>query len=450
VAHRETLNDTQVAVLRWIADGCREGVMDGDAHRISEAALRSRGLVRISGRGRRWTARVTDAGRAYLKEVDGSDPPVPRQANVSVTQQLVDDVIAAGGSLRVPRPGWPRRGEVDWENRAHLAAVYGKVPAGKRLAVTVALPDELQIELVDAAHGAPDAAAPVPVPAKVGRHHPVVRQFRERAERHEVSRAALPRALRILQGLVVEAERRGYRAELAPAREQPRHGRSGWSGSKHGHVLLSVGECTAAVRVTEDGLPSRAHWEYTHRSYSYGPRGRKPVDAAAADRVRGQRDRAAVPEFVTGCGGYGRPAKWADRQSWALDDKLPELLQSLRRAPLSRRSAGGRPSARRRSARARGRRRWSGRASGTPSTCAVRRCAPRSPSGITSSRSAPTATPPRPPTATCPRRPSGSRGRAATPTRTTRCAPRRGRPPPPSPCPPKSCGRVLFVNISGG
>lgn len=74
---------------------------------------------------------------------------------MSVTQQLVDDVIASGGSLRVPRRGWPRRqGEVDWENRARLAAVHGKVPAGKRLAVTVTSPEELQIDLVDAAAGA--------------------------------------------------------------------------------------------------------------------------------------------------------------------------------------------------------------------------------------------------------------------------------------------------------
>jgi hypothetical protein len=32
---------------------------------------------------------------------------------VSVTQQLVDDVIAAGGSLRVPRKSWYAR-DVDY------------------------------------------------------------------------------------------------------------------------------------------------------------------------------------------------------------------------------------------------------------------------------------------------------------------------------------------------
>ena len=86
MAQRKTLNERQVTVLRWIAEGCPSGVMDDEFHRISAAALRSRGLVAISGRGPTWKARITLDGRGYLLEqVDGSDPPVPRQANVSVT-----------------------------------------------------------------------------------------------------------------------------------------------------------------------------------------------------------------------------------------------------------------------------------------------------------------------------------------------------------------------------
>jgi hypothetical protein len=221
-------------------------------------------------------------------------------------------------------------GRVDWENRARLAAVYGKVPAGKRLAVTVASPDELEIELVDAASRTPDATVPVPVPAKVTRYHPVVRQFRERVERHEVSRASLPRALRILQGLVAEAERRGYRAELATGVEEGGYGhRSGWSGSKHDHVVLRVGDCVAAVRVTEEGLPSRAFWEHKHRSYSYGSGGRGRWTLPPLSEYEANASGRLCLELVTGFGGHGRTAKWADRQSRALEDKLPELLHEL-------------------------------------------------------------------------------------------------------------------------
>jgi hypothetical protein len=132
VAQRKTLTENQVSILRWIADGCPEGVMDGDSHRISAAALRSRDLVTTSGRGSTWTAKITPAGREYLARVDGPKPPIPREANVPVTQRLVDDVVAAGGTLRVPRRGWYERDEIDYENRVRLAERFGRVPPGRQ------------------------------------------------------------------------------------------------------------------------------------------------------------------------------------------------------------------------------------------------------------------------------------------------------------------------------
>src|SRR5690242_20337488 len=129
MAHRPTLTEHQIGILRWIAEGCPGGVMDGVSYRISAAALRNRGLVRTSGRGPTWAAAVTDAGRDYLARVDGSDPPLPRQGNGSVTESLVEEVIAAGGMLRVPRPGWYERNGINYDNRARLAERYRKVPA---------------------------------------------------------------------------------------------------------------------------------------------------------------------------------------------------------------------------------------------------------------------------------------------------------------------------------
>src|SRR5690349_14791944 len=110
MAQRTTLNEVQVAVLQWVGEGCPDIGLDGVADRISAGASRSRGLVRPSGRGPPWRATITAAGSDYLQQVDGPNPPLPRQPNVSVTQQLVEDVVAAGGSLRVPRK---RRNEAD-------------------------------------------------------------------------------------------------------------------------------------------------------------------------------------------------------------------------------------------------------------------------------------------------------------------------------------------------
>jgi hypothetical protein len=80
MAQRTTLNDVQVEVLRWISEGCRDGVVaDGVSARISAAALRNRGLVRTSGHGPSWKAKITAAGTEYLQQVDGPHPPLPRQ-----------------------------------------------------------------------------------------------------------------------------------------------------------------------------------------------------------------------------------------------------------------------------------------------------------------------------------------------------------------------------------
>jgi hypothetical protein len=197
VAHRGTLTEQQLSILRWISNGCPTGVMKGYSHRVSAAALRSRGLVSTSGRGRTWTARVTANGSAYLERVESADPPIARQANLSVTEQLVADVVSAGGSLRLPAKRWNDPTAIDYAQRARLAQRHRKVPVGKRLTARH-VGDEIEIVLVDApelAEIAPLVA--IDVPDRVGRYHEVAREYRDAKERHEVSRALLGRATRI-------------------------------------------------------------------------------------------------------------------------------------------------------------------------------------------------------------------------------------------------------------
>ncbi|MDQ3729415.1 MAG: hypothetical protein M3355_07470 [Actinomycetota bacterium] len=326
MAHRTTLNDNQLTVLRWIEQGCPEGVLNDPAHRISAAALRRRGLVATRGRGPSWTANLTDTGREYLERTTRPDPPRPRQPNMSVTQQLVDDVLAAGGSLRVPRKSYYERSGVDYQQRARLAERHGKVPEGKRLVVRLASSEELELALDDLLPGAPRKVTAVSVPDKVGRYHPVVRRLKQQSGRHEVSRAALPRALRILNALVTEAERRGHGVETSIAEERKGYGRSGWSGVRDGHVVLRVTEFSAAVRLSEEGLSSRAHWERKNRYFVHRLEGgsetrRRPL-TEYEQRATGRLVLELVPAYSLHC----RPGKWADRQRWTLEEKLSELL----------------------------------------------------------------------------------------------------------------------------
>ena len=64
------LNAVQVAVLTWIVEGCPDGAYPEDsyAHRITARALRSRGLVEISGHGSSWRAVPTERGRLWPEE----------------------------------------------------------------------------------------------------------------------------------------------------------------------------------------------------------------------------------------------------------------------------------------------------------------------------------------------------------------------------------------------
>jgi hypothetical protein len=315
MAQRKTLTEQQVSLLRWIAEGCPDGVMDGMSHRVSAAALRNRGLVTVSGRGPSWMAKITDAGRAYLAEVDGPKPPVPREANVSVTQHLVNDVIAAGGVLRVPRRGWPSWKVPDYKNRALLAMRHGKVPDGKRLTVAT-IDRELEIRLVDAPgySGGRAELTTVTVPEKVVRYHPAARHFRDRPDDHEVSRAQLKRATRIIHAIAVEAEKRGWTTR-----------------TDAGDLTIVAQEHVFTLRLKEDGVRTRGPWEdavdhyrnVSRDSYFYRDRDLPsgPYDGGATGHLNLELDR----EWPFG----GRQSRWGDRQSWTLEERLPHVFREV-------------------------------------------------------------------------------------------------------------------------
>jgi len=303
------LNAAQQAVLQWIADACPDGVMEGYEHRISAAALRTRGLVRISGHGKTWSAELTPAGRAYLESPPAVQPrkaarmrssAVASQAAAATrqkpterrplapTDQLVADLLAAGGVLRVPR----RRavGEADYEQRVIAAKRFGKVPPGKRLRTSHER-GELEIRLEDAPPGTEVEARAVPVPSRVSRLHPAARQFRDRTEYHEVSRKQLGRCARIIHALATEVDGRGYTiSNVTKTLDGYRDQR--WSGSRDGHLVITIRGHNYDLRVWEEKVSVRGDWERErpHRAEhrfdyfrSYTPL--KPFDRDATGRL---------------------------------------------------------------------------------------------------------------------------------------------------------------------
>jgi hypothetical protein len=200
---------------------------------------------------------------------------------------------------------------------------FGKVPAGKRLRIDYRGGD-LEVRLEEAPPGTDLERVPVPIPTRISRLKLVARRFRDRTDQHEVSRATLSRCVRIVNALAVEAERRGYLvASVEPASD--RSGRMSWSGSNDGHLLITIRGHIYRLRISEEKVRPRGAWEREARwraNARYGGQGRlERYDAAATGRLK-----------ITVNGGYsreGRPASWADRKSWTLEEKLPDLLREL-------------------------------------------------------------------------------------------------------------------------
>jgi hypothetical protein len=217
-------------------------------------------------------------------------------------------------------------GEPDYEQRVIAAQRFGKVPEGKRLR-TIHARSELEIRLEDAPAGSEVESHPVSVPSRVSRLHPVARQFRDRTEYHEVSRKQLGRCARILHALATEVDKRGYTISNVTKTLDGYRGER-WSGSKDGHLVITIRGHNYDLRVSEEKVSLRGDWERErqrraeHRFdyvYSYTPL--KPFDRDATGRLT-----------ITVDSGYsreGRPARWADRKSWSLEEKLGELLREL-------------------------------------------------------------------------------------------------------------------------
>jgi hypothetical protein len=252
---------------------------------------------------------------------------------VSVTQELVEDVIAAGGTLVVPSKSWRDPGSVDYRRRARLAEHLGKVPTGKLFAIRN-LPDgNLEIELVSGptmpGGGKPK---PIEVPEQISRYHPAAKSFRDGKDRHEVSRELVQRATRVVHVLSSEATARGWEVRAA-SRSPDAYGRESWTPSKDGHLVIETEDERFWFRLREGKVRLRGRWEQEvehHRNVDPDSpwwRDREipggPYDANADGKL----------DLELFCGkryAYGdRQSRWGDRQRWSLEDRLTDVVLEI-------------------------------------------------------------------------------------------------------------------------
>jgi len=102
-------------------------------------------------------------------------------------------------------------------------------------------------------------------------------------------------------------------------------------------MTLATDECTANVRVSEEGLQSRAHWERTQSTMTWelGSMVRRPAPLSSYEACATGR---LCLEF-TGDAKSGRVRSWADRRSWHVEDKLGEVLWELEMRTVEARDA---------------------------------------------------------------------------------------------------------------
>lgn len=209
-----------------------------------------------------------------------------------------------------------------WRKVIEFANRHQMAPDGKRITRYKSWRG-LEVELCDnpsndATSEPREELLPVPVPAQLRRPHVVVQALQQHTERLNVTKAVRSRALRIIQGLIVEAERRGY--EARPVGSDSHRDRYRSANSKYQFIIAvkdhPIEVCLVQEYDSVKHVPTAKELAEQQR-YSWT---RIPTH----DQIPNERLRL---ELEAGLG--ARQGKWADRSSWTLEEKLPEVLREI-------------------------------------------------------------------------------------------------------------------------
>jgi hypothetical protein len=339
------LNDRQLEVLRWIGDGCPDGVIEGYSHKTTANALGNRRLVTVSKKGGVWQAALTEAGTYYLQhdtyptgptatqrppaldpkpsrhsqaQADRqvrprTAPRVARPKTPSPTEQLISQLVT-DGEVRVSGPD-----QAKYEARVAAAIRYGKVPEGKQMVTEGGRWSReyvIRLQVAPAWLNAP--LNPIPGPARLRQPHPVVIALQSGKRLKGIDRSTTQRALLLIQALAVEARQRGYTVKETKVTTDP-YGRE--RRESEDHFSIAIGHHSLGVQLRQ--IMDRARHEAT------------PAEHAQAANDRWYR----IPKFdVTPSERLSlqlsgrfehRQSKWTDGRTGMLEIWLPQILQEV-------------------------------------------------------------------------------------------------------------------------
>jgi hypothetical protein len=319
------INERQRALLERIADGTEPVTSAEYALATTVYALRSRKLVRTVRRSGGWIAEVTDDGRYFLEHGHrrpADEAPRPSARPTSAAQpaplpeidpaELMARLTEAGGTLTIAEPDHPTRAM--WRAAARRAIDGGLVPPGSALHHSGRSYGDLVLRL-EASAEPPRTPRypPICVPERLVKPHPVVAALRAAPGPLQVSRLHQQRALRLLEALFREAERRGYKVSLADKR---RDCVTVVAVDGHSYPVKTKELTDRSPHVpTATELAEKARSEWTRiPEYDYTPNGRLQI---------------ALEQYWHSEEGRRHRTTWSDGQGSRLDDKLPEVLAEI-------------------------------------------------------------------------------------------------------------------------
>lgn len=312
---QKPLSDLQSKVLKWVNDGCPDGVFDGYSHRISARSLADDRYITVTGRGPTWTAKITTRGREVLEGASESESH--EQAVQSEADKFIQKLEAAGGVLEI-------------EDGYHLSAAnQALVPNVMKSALR---PKGYKLEIANLgswhkpkyeAHWVrhfPDdvEAREVPVRDSVGKYHPIAKAFRDGTR--GVSADHMPRAVKLLHALASESAARGYGVTMPSEHKHP-YARQ--NATLTGDIAITIGTMTLALELRELPPNGGAARPYVSK-YDYRSESSKLV-ANTAFLSTGRLQL----EFTYGRTHPPRQERFRDGKRQQLENALPSILREI-------------------------------------------------------------------------------------------------------------------------
>ena len=223
-------------------------------------------------------------------------------------------MIANGGELRIDRD----KDKANYELRVGAAIRHGKVPKGKLLTIEHSTWKHGIIRLQDPPAWMTAVLDPIPVPGQLRNPHPVVKHLQAEDSLH-LTKAVQPRASRLIQALLAEAEGRGYRTRLSRTGQQ--HDRNRGYAADEAHFIVAVHGHQFGVRLSQqvDRIPHAAT-----------PAEKRRAAREAWFRIPthdGHPSKRLAIHLTNGR--QYRQSTWTDSDKHELEAWLPQILQEI-------------------------------------------------------------------------------------------------------------------------